>query len=124
MTILEQVARLTITFSVLGAALRIPRTYFSDQIKAMGTLLGPGQVIMASVSGLLACFLLGVPFWVAMLVGAILTPTDPVLASTIVTGERAKDNIPGRIRHMLSAESGANDGGAYPLVFLSIFMIE
>ena len=124
MTILEQVARLTITFSVLGAALRIPRTYFSDQLKAMGTLLGPGQVIMAGVSGLLAYFLLGIPFWVAMLIGAILTPTDPVLASTIVTGETAKDNIPGRIRHMLSAESGANDGGAYPLVFLSIFMIE
>jgi NhaP-type Na+/H+ or K+/H+ antiporter len=124
MTILEQVARLTITFSVLGAALRIPRTYFSDRTKAMATLLGPGQIAMAGVSGLLAYFLLGIPFWVAMLIGTILTPTDPVLASTIVTGETATDNIPGRIRHALSGESGANDGGAYPLVFLSVFMIE
>lgn len=122
--ILEQVARLTIGFSVLSAALRIPRTYFGDQLKAMATLLGPGQIVMAVVSGLLAYWLLGVPFWVGMLVGAILTPTDPVIASTIVTGETAEENIPERIRHLISGESGANDGGAYPLVFLAIFMIE
>jgi NhaP-type Na+/H+ or K+/H+ antiporter len=124
LAILEQVARLTITFSVLSAALRIPRTYFSDQIEAMGALLGPGQIAMAGVSGVLAYWLLGVPFWVGMLVGAILTPTDPVLAATIVNGETAQKNIPSRIRHLLSGESGANDGGAYPLVFLAIFMLE
>ena len=124
MTILEQVARFTIAFSVLAAALRIPRTYFSDQPKAMGVLLSVGQLAMAGVSGLLVYVLLGVPFWVAMLVGAILTPTDPVLASTIVQGETAEQNIPDRLKHMLSGESGANDGGAYPLVFLAIFVIE
>ena len=79
---------------------------------------------MAGVSGLLVYVLLGVPFWIAMLVGAILTPTDPVLASTIVQGETAEQNIPDRLKHMLSGESGANDGGAYPLVFLAIFVIE
>ena len=124
MTILEQVARFTIAFSVLAAALRIPRTYFSDQPKAMGVFLSVGQLAMAGVSGLLVYVLLGVPFWVAMLVGAILTPTDPVLASTIVQGETAEQNIPDRLKHMLSGESGANDGGAYPLVFLAIFVIE
>jgi NhaP-type Na+/H+ or K+/H+ antiporter len=123
-TVLEQVARLTIGFSVLAAALRIPRTYFSDQWKAMSTLLAPGQILMALVSGLLAYWLLGVPFWVGMLIGAILTPTDPVIASTIVTGETAEQYIPERLRHLLSGEAGANDGGAYPLVFLAIFMLE
>lgn len=123
-TVLEQVARLTIGFSVMAAALRIPRTYFSDRWKAMSTLLVPGQLLMAVVSGLFAYWLLGVPFWVGMLIGAILTPTDPVIASTIVTGEVAEQHIPERLRHLLSSESGANDGGAYPLVFLAIFMLE
>ncbi len=123
-TILEQIARLTITFSVLSAALRIPRTYFSDQLRAMGTLLVPGQLAMCGVSGLLAYWLLGLPFWAGILLGAIVTPTDPVLASTIVTGETAEKNIPERMKNLLSAESGANDGGAYPLVFLAVFMIE
>lgn len=122
--ILEQVARLTIAFSVMAAALRIPRTYFSDQLEAMASLLSVGQVAMALVSGLLSYWLLGLPFWVGMLVGAIVTPTDPVIASTIVNGETAKNNIPARLRHLLSAESGANDGGAYPLVFLAILVIE
>lgn len=124
MTILEQAARLTIGFSVMAAALRIPRTYFSDQLKAMGSLLSLGQVMMWLISGLLAYWLLGLPFWVGLLVGAIVTPTDPVIASTIVSGETAKENIPNRIRNLISAESGANDGGAYPLVFLAVLMIE
>lgn len=124
MTILEQAARLTIGFSVMAAALRIPRTYFSDQFKAMGSLLSLGQVMMWLISGLLAYWLLGLPFWVGLLVGAIVTPTDPVIASTIVSGETAKENIPNRIRNLISAESGANDGGAYPLVFLTVLMIE
>lgn len=104
--------------------MRIPKTYFTDQLKAMGTLLIPGQLVMCGVSGLLAYWLLGLPFWVGILIGAIVTPTDPVLASTIVSGETAKENIPGRLRHVISAESGANDGGAYPLVFLAIFMLQ
>lgn len=121
--ILEEVTRLTIGFSVMAAALRIPRTYFGDATGAMATLLGPGQLLMAGVSGLLTHWLLGLPFWTGMLVGTIVTPTDPVLASTIVTGQTAKENIPERLRHLLSAESGANDGGAYPLVFAAILMI-
>lgn len=124
MTILEQAARLTIGFSVMAAALRIPRTYFSDQFKAMGSLLSLGQVMMWVVSGLLAYWLLGLSFWVGLLIGAIVTPTDPVIASTIVSGATASENIPERIRHLISAESGANDGGAYPLVFLAVLMIQ
>ena len=123
-SILEEVARLTIAFSVMAAALRIPRTYFGDQPEAMASLLSVGQVAMALVSGLLAYWLLGIPFWLGMLVGAIVTPTDPVISSTIVHGETATNNIPARLRHLLSGESGANDGGAYPFVFLSILMIE
>lgn len=122
-TILEQVARLTVGLSVLSIALRIPRTYFTDQLEAMGTLLIPGQIVMCAVSGLLTYWLLGLPFWVGMLVGAVVTPTDPVLASSIVTGETARRNIPDRLIQLLSGEAGANDGLAYPLVFLAIFMI-
>jgi NhaP-type Na+/H+ or K+/H+ antiporter len=59
----------------------------------------------------------------AMLVGAAVTSTDPIVATTIVTGPVAEKNIPGRIRHFISAESGANDGAVYPLVLLPILML-
>jgi NhaP-type Na+/H+ or K+/H+ antiporter len=48
----------------------------------------------------------------AFLVGALLSPTDPVLSSSVVTNPR----VPRVIRHSLNLESGLNDGLALPLV--------
>ena len=122
--LLEQVARLTVALAVMGAALRLPRKYFQQHARSMAVLLGPGMLLMWIVSGLLIYWLLAWPFWVAMLAGAVVTPTDPVISGALVTGETAKKDIPARLRHSLSAESGANDGGAYPFVFLSILMLQ
>jgi NhaP-type Na+/H+ or K+/H+ antiporter len=74
-------------------------------------------------TGLLVYFILGWPFWLAMLTGAILTPTDPIVASSIVTGPVAEENLPARMRHALSFESGANDGLGYPFVFLAALLL-
>lgn len=123
-TILEQAARLTLAISLMGIALRLPRRYPLTQWRSLAVLLGPLMVLMWLVSGLLVFVLLGLPFWVAMLVGAVITPTDPVVASSVVTGGVAERNLPARLRHLLSGESGANDGLAYPLVFLAVLMLE
>ncbi len=48
----------------------------------------------------------------AFLLGAVLSPTDPVVTSTVVTDER----LPATVRHTLNLESGLNDGLALPLV--------
>ena len=48
----------------------------------------------------------------ALLLGAVLSPTDPVVTSTVVTDER----IPATVRHTLNLESGLNDGLALSLV--------
>jgi NhaP-type Na+/H+ or K+/H+ antiporter len=48
----------------------------------------------------------------SFLVGALLSPTDPVLSSTVVTNPR----VPAVIRHSLNLESGLNDGLALPAV--------
>ncbi len=123
-TILEQAARLTIAISLMGIALRLPSGYPLSRWRSLAVMLGPVMVLMWLVSGMLVYLILGLPFWVAMLIGAVVTPTDPVVSSTIVQGSMAEENLPGRVRHLLSGESGANDGLAYPLVFLSILMIE
>jgi NhaP-type Na+/H+ or K+/H+ antiporter len=54
----------------------------------------------------------------ALLVGAILAPTDPVFASALVGNEK----VPARLRHLLNVESGVNDGLALPfvIVFLAV----
>jgi NhaP-type Na+/H+ or K+/H+ antiporter len=48
----------------------------------------------------------------SFLVGALLSPTDPVLTSAVVTNER----VPRLVRHSLNLESGLNDGLALPAV--------
>ena len=121
--ILEQVARLTVAVAVMSSALRLPSSYFRRHVGTMTVLLSLGMLVMWLVSGLLAYALLGLPFWLAMLLGAVVTPTDPVLAATIATGKEAEKNIPPRLRNVLTAEAGANDGGAYPFVFLAILML-
>ena len=48
----------------------------------------------------------------AFLLAAVLSPTDPVVTSTVVTDER----LPATVRHTLNLESGLNDGLALPFV--------
>jgi NhaP-type Na+/H+ or K+/H+ antiporter len=54
----------------------------------------------------------------AFLVGAVLSPTDPVVTSTVVTSR----NVPAVIRHTLNLESGLNDGLALPIVLFFLVL--
>ena len=73
--------------------------------------------VMALAAVLVALNVAWVP---ALLVGAILAPTDPILGRSVVTGVLARRNLPARLRNLLLAESGANDGLAFPLVMLPL----
>jgi len=79
--------------------------------------------LMWIVGGLLAYLILVVPLWVAVLIGAIVTPNDPVVASSIVAGGVAERNLPARLRHAISSESGFNDGLALPFVVLPVLVL-
>lgn len=46
----------------------------------------------------------------ALIVSACLAPTDPVLAAAVLQESRFSARVPRRIKHLLSAESGCNDG--------------
>ena len=122
-TILEQATRLTLAISLMGVALRLPERFFFRNWRSIAVLLGLVMPFMWLASGLLVYLILGLPLLAALLVGAVVTPTDPVVSSTIVTGDVAEKNLPARLRHALSAESGANDGLAYPFVFLAILLL-
>lgn len=123
-TIVEQFSRLTVGLAVVAAALRLPQQYFRDHFRSMAAVLLPGMIGMWLVSGALVYALLDVPLLIALLIGAIITPTDPVLAGTLVVGNAAEQHIPTAIRNLLTGESGANDGLAYLFVFLPILLLE
>ena len=121
--ILETVARLVLGIGLVSVALRIPKAYPRQNWRQMITLVGLGMILMWAISTVLVYFILGTSFWLAALIGAILAPTDPIAASPIVTGPVAKKNLPERLRHAISFESGANDGLSYLFVFLPILML-
>jgi NhaP-type Na+/H+ or K+/H+ antiporter len=54
----------------------------------------------------------------AFLLAAVLTPTDPVVTSSVVTSKR----VPERVRHTLNLESGLNDGLALPFVLFFLVL--
>lgn len=122
--IMEQAAQLTLAIGLMSVALRLPSTFFRREWRSMAVLLGLLMPLMWLASGLIAYALLGVSFWVAMLIGGIITPTDPIVSTTIVTSSLAKQHLPDRLRYALSAESGSNDGLAYPFVLLPILLLE
>ncbi|WP_338041673.1 cation:proton antiporter domain-containing protein, partial [Lyngbya aestuarii] len=122
--LLEQTTRLTMAIGLMGVALRLPPHYFFRNWKPLAVLLGLVMPMMWGVSGLLVYWILKIPFWEAMLVGSVITPTDPIVSTSIVTGVIAEDYLPKGIRHLISAESGMNDGLAYPFVLLCILMLE
>ncbi len=68
--------------------------------------------IAAAVIALVAHLTVGRGWVAAFLLGALLSPTDPILSSAVVTDPR----VPRVIRHSLNLESGLNDGLALPAV--------
>src|ERR687893_63393 len=121
--ILEEAALLTLGIALVGVALRLPVGYASSNWRLLIVLLGILMPLMWIVSGLLVYLILGVPFWVAVLIGAIVTPTDPVVASSVVAGGVAERNLPAPLRHAISSESGFNDGLALPFVVLPVLVL-
>lgn len=121
--ILEQSARIAIGIQLMGIALRLPPGFVRQKWRPLTVLLGLVMPLMWLASALLVYLILGLPFWVSMLLGAVISPTDPVVATSIVTGRVAERNLPDRIRYILSAESGINDGLAYPFVMLPILFL-
>lgn len=107
-------------------------TLFSDGLFVERELLARhwGPVARAIVLampitlGLLAVaakFLFGELAWAeAFLLAAVLTPTDPVVTSAVVTA----DSVPARIRHTLNLESGLNDGLALPFVLFFLVLAQ
>ena len=74
--------------------------------------LALGMPITCVVIALFAHWVVGLGWIESFLLGSLLSPTDPVLSSSVVTNPR----VPRLVRHSLNLESGLNDGLALPAV--------
>ena len=78
------------------------------------------MAVTVTMIALIGVFGLGLSAGAAILLGAILAPTDPVLASDV---QSIKDSDRDRLRFSLSGEGGLNDGAAFPFVMLGLGLL-
>lgn len=121
--VLNTVAQYTIVIAITASALRIPFSFLKDFKWEAGTILIFGMAGMWMMTALIIKFVMNFNWIYCFLIGAILSPTDPVISSAIISGTAARENLPGRIRHSISFESGANDGLAFIVVALPVILL-
>ncbi|WHT22579.1 cation:proton antiporter [Crossiella sp. CA-258035] len=110
-TVLADIALFTVLFTDGGRAnLRALR----EGWRLSGRALGLGMPLTMIGIAVPAHYLAGLDWPTALLLGAILSPTDPVFASAIV----GRTDVPLRLRRLLNVESGLNDGLALPFVLI------
>ncbi|KAJ3304577.1 hypothetical protein HDV03_002530 [Kappamyces sp. JEL0829] len=115
-------ARLVMGIQCLAAGIQLPWSFIYHERQTLMILFGPVMVGMWLVSTAIVYGVMGLPLTDSLVIAACITPTDPVLCSSIVKGAFADEHIPRYLRDVLSAESGANDGLALPFLLLPIYL--
>jgi NhaP-type Na+/H+ or K+/H+ antiporter len=118
--LLERVAEVVVIVSLFAAGLKL-RAPLTERRWVVPVALAFGS--MTLTVGLIALagrVLLGLPLGAAVLLGAVLAPTDPVLASDVQVEKPADRD---RLRFSLTAEAGLNDGTAFPFVMLGLGLL-
>ena len=125
---IERVTEVAVIISLFSAGLKlqVPRR---DPLRRLPVILASWSMLLTvGLITLVGTLALGLPLGAAVLLGAVLAPTDPVLASDVqVAGPTAsRDEDPEEVtedddvRFALTSEAGLNDGLAFPFVYAAI----
>ncbi|GAA5037673.1 NhaP-type Na+/H+ or K+/H+ antiporter [Thermocatellispora tengchongensis] len=119
--LLEHVTEVCVVVSLMGAGLAINRPPGLHRWSSTWRLLGVTMPLTVVAVAAVAVTLLGWPLAAALLLGAVLAPTDPVLASDVQVGEPVDAvDADDEVRFCLTSEAGLNDGLAFPVVYAAI----
>lgn len=114
------VTEVVVLVSLVAVGLRLRLPFLLPAWRQALWLAGPGMVLTVALCTLTGMALLGLSWPAALLLGAILAPTDPVLASELrVASDHDRDSV----RGALTAEGGLNDATALPAVMLGLGLL-
>ncbi|MDQ3559491.1 MAG: cation:proton antiporter [Pseudomonadota bacterium] len=116
----ERATELVVIVALMGAGLKLDRPFGWRRWGATWRLLGPTMLLSIAAMTALAVALLGFDLPTALLLGALLAPTDPVLASDVQVGGPNSGEEEDEVRFALTSEAGLNDGLAFPFVHLAV----
>ncbi|MDZ4122878.1 MAG: cation:proton antiporter [Hydrogenophaga sp.] len=118
--LLEVLTEVAVLISLFSAGVKMPVPFSLRQWRAPLLLASVSMVITVGLVAVFGVWGLGLPLGAAVLLGAIVAPTDPVLATDVQSrhpGDRDQ------LRFTLTCEAGLNDGSAFPFVMLGLGLL-
>ncbi|HVR80344.1 MAG TPA: cation:proton antiporter [Acidimicrobiia bacterium] len=118
----EALTEIGVITALMGAGLAVNRVpgwkTWGSTVKLLAITM---PLTIAAVAGL-GWLVVGLTPAAAILLGAVLAPTDPVLASDVQVAAPAKDEDDDEVRFALTSEAGLNDGLAFPFTNLAVLI--
>ena len=111
-----------VTISLMSAGLKIGRAYKRHLWRGPLRLLAVTMPLCILAGVALGHYLLGLPLETAMLLGAVLAPTDPVMAAEVQIDPTDEMSPFDDIRFNLTGEASLNDGLAFPFTWLAVML--
>lgn len=122
----QEFTRIILAIQCFAVGIELPAHWFSARRHWLSVVyfLGPIMTFSWAVTSLLALLIFRVKAPTAMIIGACLSPTDPVLAASVLGESIFSKRVPKRLRHLLSAESACNDGASFPFLYIGLSIFE
>lgn len=117
---LERLAELALVISLFAVGMQLGVPLRDRRWRLPLRLSFVSMAAMVALVAALGVWALDLPLGAAVLLGAILAPTDPVLASGVRSEAGSK---PDRLGFSLAGEGGLNDGAAFPFVMLGLGLL-
>lgn len=118
--LLERMAEVVVLLSLFTAGLKLSPSPGDKRWRLPVRLALSSMVLTVGLIALAAWLLLDLPVGACILLGAVLAPTDPVLASEVQLTQPSDQD---RLRFALTGEGGLNDGTAFPFVMLGLGLL-
>jgi NhaP-type Na+/H+ or K+/H+ antiporter len=118
--LLEVLTEVAVLISLFSAGIKMPVPVSLVRWRSPILLATVSMAVSVGLVAAFAYYLLGLPLGAGILLGAILAPTDPVLATDVQIrhpGDRDQ------LRFTLTCEAGMNDGSAFPFVMLGLGLL-
>lgn len=120
--LVERLTEVAVVIALMGAGLALDSRPGWRSWQSTWRLIGVTMPLTIAAVAVLGWGLLGLAPAGALLLGAALAPTDPVLAADVrVPGPNEEEEDV--VRHALTSEAGLNDGLAFPFVYAAIFLV-
>ena len=118
-------SRIVLVVQCFAVGVELPKAYMERHWRSVTFLLVPVMTFGWLVTSLFiwALFRNHLNWLDSLCIAACVTATDPVLASSVVGKGKFAKRVPKHLRDLLSAESGCNDGMAFPFIYLAIYII-